>query len=127
MMRALALATLVLTLAACSGAPKKPTPAATTRVQPPSATANQRAARRSPYAPAQEDPSKRGDYTRGGLYAPHIQDSAPNGLADVDQIPEPEVSNEPRSRYGNRSPYLVLGKSYAVLPSAEGYDETGIA
>jgi rare lipoprotein A len=127
MMRSLALATLALILAACSGAPKKPTPAATTRVQPPSTTASQRAARRSPYAPAQEDPGKRGDYTRGGLYAPHIQDSAPDGLADVDLIPEPEVSNEPRSRYGNRSPYVVLGKSYAVLSSADGYDETGIA
>ncbi|MFS8063877.1 MAG: septal ring lytic transglycosylase RlpA family protein [Luteimonas sp.] len=127
MMRSLALATLALTLAACSGAPKKPTPATTTRVQSPAATASQRPTRRSPYAPAQEDPGKRGDYTRGGLYAPHIQDSAPDGLADVDLIPEPDVSNEPRSRYGNRSPYAVLGKSYAVLPSAEGYDETGIA
>jgi rare lipoprotein A len=124
----IALATIVLTLAACSGTPKKPTPPTTTRVQSPSTTAtSQRAARTSPYAPAQEDPSKRGDYTRGGLYAPHIQDSAPDGLADVDLIPEPEVTNEPRSRYGNRSPYVVLGKSYAVLPSAEGYDETGIA
>ena len=124
----IALATIVLTLAACSGAPKKPTPSATTRVQSPATTATSKGpARRSPYAPAQEDPSKRGDYTRGGLYAPHIQDSAPGGLADVDLIPEPEVANEPRSRYGNRSPYVVLGKSYAVLPSAEGYDETGIA
>ena len=125
----IALATFVLTLSACSNTPKKPTPPAAARVQsPPPATAQPRAtARRSPYAPAQEDPSKRGDYTRGGLYAPHIQDSAPGGLADVDLIPEPEVTNEPRARYGNRSPYVVLGKSYAVLPSAEGYDETGIA
>jgi rare lipoprotein A len=124
----IALATTLLILAACTGAPKKPTPAATTRVQSPATSAtSQGTARRSPYAPAQEDPSKRGDYTRGGLYAPHIQDSAPDGLADVDLIPEPEVTNEPRSRYGNRSPYMVLGKSYAVLPSAEGYDETGIA
>ena len=124
----IALATIVFTLAACSSNPKKPATATSTRVQSPPAATQQRAAtRRSPYAPAQEDPSKRGDYTRGGLYAPHIQDSAPDGLADVDLIPEPEVSNEPRSRYGNRSPYIVLGKSYSVLPSAEGYDETGIA
>jgi rare lipoprotein A len=124
----IALATIVFTLAACSSNPKKPATATSTRVQSPPAATQQRAAtRRSPYAPAQEDPSKRGDYTRGGLYAPHIQDSAPDGLADVDLIPEPEVSNEPRSRYGNRSPYVVLGKSYSVLPSAEGYDETGIA
>src|SRR3546814_2860001 len=33
----------------------------------------------------------------------------------------------PISRYGNRSPYTVLGKSYRVLPSAEGYVERGIA
>jgi rare lipoprotein A len=104
----IALATIVLTLAACSGTPKKPTPPITTRVQSPSTTTtSQRTARTSPYAPAQEDPSKRGDYTRGGLYAPHIQDSAPDGLADVDLIPEPEVTNEPRSRYGNRSPALA--------------------
>src|SRR3546814_4345869 len=31
--------------------------------------------KRSPYAPAKEDPSKRGHYTAGGLYAPHIKDS----------------------------------------------------
>src|SRR5690606_11216895 len=83
--------------------------------------------RRSPYAPAREDPSKRGNYTAGGLYAPHIKDTVPDELPDVDAIPEPEVVAEPRSRYGNRSPYKVLGKSYRVLDSAEGYDETGLA
>src|SRR3546814_3775143 len=77
--------------------------------------------KRSPYAPAKEDPSKRGHYTAGGLYAPHIKDSVPDELPDVDAIPEPEVVAEPRSRYGNRSPYKVLGKSYRVLDSAEGY------
>jgi rare lipoprotein A len=84
--------------------------------------------RRSPYAPAQEDPSKRGNYTRGGLYAPGVADSAPHGgIPDIDLIPEPEVRAEPHSRYGNRSPYSVLGKQYRVLDSAEGYDETGLA
>src|SRR3546814_7716466 len=74
-----------------------------------------------------EDPSKRGHYTAGGLYAPHIKDSVPDELPDEDAIPEPEVVAEPRSRYGNRSPYKVLGKSYRVLDSAEGYDEIGQA
>ncbi len=83
--------------------------------------------KRSPYAPAQEDPSKRGHYTAGGLYAPHIQDSVPDHLPDVDAIPEPDVVDEPRSRYGNRSPYKVLGKSYKVLDTAEGYRDTGLA
>src|SRR5690606_8551265 len=76
---------------------------------------------------AQEDLSKRGNYTAGGLYAPHIKDSVPDHLPDVDAIPEPEVVAEPRSRYGNRSPYKVLGKSYKVRDSAEGYGETGMA
>ena len=34
---------------------------------------------------------------------------------------------EPRSRYGNRTPYTVLGKAYHVMPSAAGYVERGTA
>ena len=34
---------------------------------------------------------------------------------------------EPRSRYGNRSPYVVLGKSYTVRDTPEGYVEQGLA
>jgi len=81
----------------------------------------------SPYPPAQEDPSKRGDYVGGGLYAPHVRDSTPDHLPDVDAIPEPVVQALPRSRYGNRSPYQVLGRSYHVLDDASGFVETGIA
>lgn len=40
-----------------------------------------------------------------------------------DAIPRPE----PRARYGNRSPYEVLGKRYTVLASSEGYSKRGIA
>lgn len=118
---------MVAALAACSSAPKKS--ASPTAAKGASASSSRAASARngSPYAPAQEDPGKRGDYTAGGLYAPHIRDSAPDGLDDVDLIPEPEVKAEPRSRYGNRSPYKVLGKSYHVLDSADGYDERGAA
>jgi len=35
--------------------------------------------------------------------------------------------NEPLARYGNHSPYTVLGKTYTVLPSSKGYHERGIA
>jgi len=35
--------------------------------------------------------------------------------------------DEPLARYGNRSPYTVLGKTYTVLPSSKGYHERGIA
>ena len=40
-----------------------------------------------------------------------------------DAVPE----NEPLARYGNHSPYTVLGKTYTVLPSSKGYHERGIA
>lgn len=123
-MRRWLLPALALMLAACSGAPKKATPPAT---QHSPATQSDATAMRSPYAPAQEDPSKRGNYTRGGLYAPEIQDSAPDELPDVARIPEPVVRDEPRSRYGNRPSYSVLGKSYRVMDSAKDYVERGIA
>ncbi|HEU4991043.1 MAG TPA: septal ring lytic transglycosylase RlpA family protein [Luteimonas sp.] len=119
-----------LVLAACGSAPRKAeAPAPTVRIEHHgTAATSQPRNLRSPYAPAQEDPSKRGNYTRGGLYAPGVADSAPTGgIADVDEIPEPEVTDEPHSRYGNRSPYTVLGKTYRVLDSAEGYDEVGTA
>ena len=35
--------------------------------------------------------------------------------------------SEPRARYGNHSPYTVLGKTYTVLPTSKGYHERGIA
>lgn len=34
---------------------------------------------------------------------------------------------EPRARYGNRSPYEVLGKKYTVMDSSRGYKKRGIA
>ena len=126
-MKALALVATLLVLTACSGAPRKPSAPVAHRVQAPAAPQPATTARRSPYAPAQEDPAKRGNYTRGGLYAPEIQDSAPVGPVDVDAIPEPDVRAEPRSLYGNRSPYQVLGKSYTVLDDPTRYDEVGLA
>lgn len=40
-----------------------------------------------------------------------------------DAVPKPEA----RARYGNHSPYTVLGKTYTVMDSAAGYRERGIA
>jgi rare lipoprotein A len=34
---------------------------------------------------------------------------------------------EPLARYGNRSPYEVLGKTYTVMSSSKGYKKRGIA
>ncbi|MFC5570214.1 septal ring lytic transglycosylase RlpA family protein [Lysobacter yangpyeongensis] len=120
---------LMLGLAACAGAPKKSAPpaAAGAKSQGHDGTATTTARRKSPYAPAQEDPAKRGDYVAGGLYAPGVRDSVPDDIPDVDAIPEPEVTDEPRSPVGNRKVYSVLGKKYEVLDDAEGYVETGIA
>jgi len=55
------------------------------------------------------------------------RDGAPPVPADVSRIPEPVPHAEPRSAYGNQSPYRVLGRTYQVLPSAAGYVERGIA
>ena len=56
-----------------------------------------------------------------------MRDRAPEKPIDIINIPE--VVPEPviRTIAGNRSPYTVLGKSYFVLPSEEGYSERGIA
>ena len=46
---------------------------------------------------------------------------------DVSRIPEPVPKIEPRSRYGNKETYSVLGKTYTLLPDSSGYVERGIA
>ncbi len=74
--------------------------------------------------PREHDESQ---YTAGGLYAPGMADSAPPTPVDVSNIPEPVPRREPLARYGNRSTYSVLGRSYRVMESAEGYEERGIA
>lgn len=55
------------------------------------------------------------------------RDDGPREAIDVSRIEEPEPKHEPLSRYGNRSPYSVLGRSYEVLPTARGYVERGIS
>ena len=123
-MRAALVSTMALALAACAAAPQKQASQASTKVAKPHSAAHSPSAA-SPYAPAQEDLSKRGGMV-GDLYKPDEPDSVPGDIPDVDRIPEPTVRNEPKSRYGNRS-YSVLGKRYQVLENAEGYDEVGIA
>jgi len=119
---------VVLLLAACAGTPKKPATVggsqvpATADAGPPPDCSNFK-----PYPKAQEDLSTRGDYVAGGLYKPGVSDSTPDYLPNVACIPEPVVAFEPRSAYGNRSPYTVLGKSYRVLDSTDGFVETGLA
>ncbi len=55
------------------------------------------------------------------------QDRAPSRQVDLASIPDvvPEPVN--RTRAGNVSPYTVLGKTYTVMPTEEGYSERGVA
>ena len=123
------LAVAVLTLAACASSPKK---SGSESVAMPDRGGVHHAPlpggkKKSPYAPAKEDPSTRGHYTAGGLYKPGVKDSTPDHIPDVDAIPEPDVTNEPRSPVGNRPKYVVLGKTYKVLDTPKGYVERGTA
>jgi rare lipoprotein A len=47
--------------------------------------------------------------------------------ADLNAIPDPVPRIEPRSARGNPPTYEVFGKRYAVLATAEGYKERGVA
>ena len=123
---------IVLALAACSSAPKKPATAGHggksggTLVQG-RGSRPAHCPEGSPYAAAKEDLSTRGNYTAGGLYKPGVRDSTPDYIPNVACIPEPEVTAEERSAIGNKSPYVVLGKSYKVLDDTRNYVERGTA
>ncbi|MFP4208090.1 MAG: septal ring lytic transglycosylase RlpA family protein [Wenzhouxiangella sp.] len=54
-------------------------------------------------------------------------DGPPEGTLDVSRIVPVVPRPEPRSPYGNHSPYTVLGQTYQVKPSAAGYRERGLA
>ena len=83
-----------------------------------------RAVKRTSSTPSRQDDTSRPQSSR---YA-QSDDSGPGGaLPDISKIPEPVPKAEPRSVYGNKSPYEVLGKTYSVLPNASGYVERGIA
>ena len=63
-----------------------------------------------------------------GRDAPKEQRDGPSGRSmDPGEIRDAQPRAEPRARYGNHSPYTVLGKTYTVMDSAEGYRERGIA
>ena len=126
------LACVVLLLAACAGKPTRPVapvvePAADTPRAAVAATPAAASAQALQAACLQVHEHRDEDYTAGGLYAPGVADSAPSESLDISGLVEPEPTHEPLARYGNRSPYTVLGKSYRVLDRAEGYRERGIA
>ncbi len=63
----------------------------------------------------------------GGSKQPIAHDGPPKKSIDADKVVVLTPRPEPRARYGNKSPYTVLGKTYTVLPTAEGYHQRGIA
>ncbi|NNF17970.1 MAG: septal ring lytic transglycosylase RlpA family protein [Gammaproteobacteria bacterium] len=73
--------------------------------------------------------------TSSGGYTPKKpagpQDAAPRtthqDVRNLARLPDPVVKKEPRSRGGNREVYTVLGKSYRVMQSAQGYRQRGTA
>ena len=71
----------------------------------------------------------RDDTSRSQSERYHQRNDSTPDIKDIDfsKIPEPVPTPEPRSRYGNKSPYTVNGQTYRVLPSAAGYSERGIA
>jgi len=103
----------VLLLAACAGPKSRPQSArhGEPASEPPRATARN--------APETSLPQDR-------RYAQN-QDGEPDRKIDVATLPEPKPYEEPKSKYGNRSPYSVLGQSYDVMPSSAGYVERGLA
>ena len=54
------------------------------------------------------------------------KDGPPKNYQDISKIPDAIPKVEPRARYGNHSPYEVLGKTYHVMKSASGYKQDGI-
>lgn len=132
-MSRLAAVLMVALLAGCAGAPKKndsgpvPPVAGKPHRGGGQAAAAPAADQAPPLACLQVREHRDEDYTPGGLYAPGVADSAPEHALDISGLVEPVPQHEPLSRYGNRSPYQVLGRSYRVLPTAEGYVERGIA
>ena len=59
------------------------------------------------------------------VFAP--SDGAPRGNVDVNSIPDTIVKPVTRTAAGNKSPYTVLGKTYAVLDDSDGYVAEGTA
>jgi rare lipoprotein A len=62
-----------------------------------------------------------GDKKKDAGDGPSSRSMSPSDVKDA------EPRNEPLARYGNHSPYTVLGKTYTVLPSSKGYHERGLA
>ena len=62
-----------------------------------------------------------------GCFSAYVKDSGPSGNVDVSGIADATPRDEPLSKGGNPSSYVVFGKRYYVLDSAEDFRERGVA
>ena len=123
----------LLFLVACGSAPKKPNAESVPQgpvSQPVALPATDHAQFEN--LPAACAPAREHDdrlYTPGGLYDPGRSDSALPAGARLPLIADAIPRAEPRSKYGNRSPYTVLGKSYYVMSDEQKatYRDEGVA
>ncbi len=61
------------------------------------------------------------------VYRGETQDGGPDREIDINSVPNAIPKAEPRSRYGNPESYVVFGKTYRVMDSAENFTQRGIA
>jgi len=62
-----------------------------------------------------------------GEKQPEVTDGPPPGKLKASDVADAVPRSEPRARYGNHSPYVVLGKTYHVSDSSHGYKKKGTA
>lgn len=66
-------------------------------------------------------------YSSGnGRYTQKV-DSLPSQPKDVSHIPNAQPKPEPKSKQGNAKSYVVFGQTYRVMPSSQGFSQTGTA
>ncbi len=114
----------LLLVAGCASKPKKPQRGSATVTAPATATTAQ------PGRP-KSAPSKRPRDDVSKSQSQRYKDAKDSGSSfppsEVAKLIEPVPKSEARSRYGNKSSYSVLGKTYRVLDSPIGYVERGIS
>ena len=121
---------VVLYMSACAPLPPSGTGtgggAPGTGTQLPGGAQSEKVDTKPPTGPERE---VHGAYTSGSTAsgARAGADAAPGHEFDAHAVPDAVPRDEPRSRYGNKSPYVVFGKRYTVLADASGYRERGVA
>ncbi len=66
-------------------------------------------------------------FSLSGCFSRVVKDSGPSGPIDVSGIADAVPQDEPLSKGGNPSSYVVFGKRYYVLDSSENFKERGVA